>query len=374
MTRSRQERLDGERGVPVELAGTLAKYGDDVDFTAGLRSARAGAGDRLDEVLTGTGALLLPPLCVATGRVRAAVDWLRSHGLEIHAAEQVRLTAETVRRIWKYQSAAPEPERVRIFIRLLTCGPAVVLGVRGSAAGGRALPAWLREQKGPADPYRAGPGHLRTHLGAANTFNNLAHSSDEPADVVREVYALLGATGSVAFWRAAASGSRVPRRQVLDLAPVSIHWGGISLAHVCVALRRSLVHALGASGVAVPTRLAHRLDAEYGWVDRRSPTTPLQTLAEFRARFRPLAPLLPAASPSGDQVDRIAVATAFGETEAALFRSRCDLDSWERAVDRCQLAVSTRDRLVVATEWLSDVLRERLAARAAAGEIGVASS
>jgi hypothetical protein len=46
---------------------------------------------------------------------------------------------------------------------------------------------WLSENKGPANPKYRQPGQLRYGLGYFSTLLNFVHTSDEPADFVREL-------------------------------------------------------------------------------------------------------------------------------------------------------------------------------------------
>jgi hypothetical protein len=169
----------------------FARYEDDPDFNVGVRVMRAATGTAADEVLASTAVLLLPPPSLATRRTPVALDWLDAHDFSVEYARTVRLSDDRIHRIWKYQIAGHDADRIRIMSQLLTCGPSLLLAVVGPVRGGVPVATRLCELKGKADPARTAPHHLRHRLGAANMFNNFVHTPDGPPELLREAAVML---------------------------------------------------------------------------------------------------------------------------------------------------------------------------------------
>jgi Nucleoside diphosphate kinase len=329
----------------------FTRYEDDLDFTVGVRVMRAATGTAAEEVLASTAVLLLPPLSLATRRTPAALDWLDDHGFSVEYARTVRLSDDHIRRIWKYQIADHDADRIRIVSQLLTGGPSLLMAVVGPVLDGVPVATRLCELKGPADPDRTAPHHLRHHLGAANTFNNFVHMPDGPPELLREAAVMLPEEDLLTLWHRACSGpQRRGREDALSLTPATGLPAGASLAHVAVALRRSLLERMRTA--AELTQAERRTDAEVAWVGSRSPERPVEVLKEFRSRFRPVYPLL-------RQGARGPLLTAFAEAEGALFGTGFDPARMHDAAEKAGLALSTRDSIVFNTEWLSLSLRSR---------------
>ncbi|MDN3358620.1 nucleoside-diphosphate kinase [Actinomadura sp. DC4] len=334
----------------------FTRYEDDLDFTAGVRVMRAATGTAAEEVLASTAVLLLPPLSLATRRTPVALDWLDEHGFSVEYAHAVRLTDDRIHRIWKYQIADHDADRIRIVSQLLTCGPSLLLAVVGPVRDGVPVATRLCELKGKADPDRTAPHHLRHRLGAANTFNNFVHMPDGPPELLREAAVMLPEQDLFTLWkRAGAVPSGRGREDALSLTPATGLPAGASLTHVAVAFRRNLLERLRAARPAADLAEAERLvDAEAAWVASRSPERPVELLAEFRSRFRPVYPLLRREVDSPEPP-----LTAFAEAESALFASGFDPARLHDAAEKAGMPLGTRDGIVFNTEWLSLSLRSR---------------
>lgn len=333
-------------------------YAQDPDFRRGL--AMVEQHERSGQLLRSTAVLLLSPLCVATGRVPTALAWLHRNGFQVVFARMRQLRRQDVRRIWKYQIQSYDADRIRVFADLMTCGPSLLLGLVGHAAECASVAARLKALKGPANPRCAAVHHLRTHLGAANLLNNLAHTPDGPPEVVRESTVILGDVDATALWHAAhqaLAGAAHPAVPVLDRLPPA-QPDGISLAHVGVVLRGRLVEeirdALDPEGVE-PTVLRTSLAAAESWARRHDPARPVAALDDFRRRFRPLLGTVHQAA----QVRRSRHAppipgllALLGEVEGALFDAPFDLDRMVATARTTGFELGTRDRLVLATEWV----------------------
>jgi nucleoside diphosphate kinase len=325
-----------------------------------MATVQAVAGDDTGRVVAATAILLLHPLCLRAARVTAATSWLDRHGFRITYCRRVRMTDDHVRRIWKYQKLRPDPRRVRLVSEMLTFAPALVIAVVDEAPTGESATSRLRVLKGPADPCRAAPDHLRTHLGAANMFNNLVHTCDGPGELLRETAALLGADVS-RFWRNSALALRQPLRDVGARVPRDIPTpvpDGISLTHVAVRLRRLLLPRLRLSVASlsghVAASLEERIDREAAWVGAQDPARPVATLAGYQQVFRPVSlPLQAITESDSDRASQRAAISTFAEIERALFSPSFDAEALEERAVQAGLPLSRRDRLVFSTQDLS---------------------
>ncbi|MER5386159.1 nucleoside-diphosphate kinase [Streptomyces sp. NPDC002688] len=132
-------------------------------------------------------ALLLKPDAVVARRLDAAVDWLSGAGFRIVGAAVTRLTRTMIRSLWYFQWNLATPYRRRLAALFLEDADALVLLVRPEHALDIPASVELTRLKGPTDPDARRPGQLRHLLGRYSYLLNLAHTADEPADVLREL-------------------------------------------------------------------------------------------------------------------------------------------------------------------------------------------
>ncbi|QUQ64109.1 nucleoside-diphosphate kinase [Kutzneria sp. CA-103260] len=138
------------------------------------------------------GLLLLKPDAVVARRLLPAVDWLSHHGFRIVAAERVSLDRHAIRAVWREPWRAATWQRRRLADLLATAADSLVLLVRAENAGPTPVCVRLTEMKGDGDPRRQRPGQLRHALGSPGFLLNMAHTADEPADVLRELAIYFG--------------------------------------------------------------------------------------------------------------------------------------------------------------------------------------
>lgn len=137
--------------------------------------------------------LLLKPDAIASRSVGAVLDWVRSSGFRIVAAQRFRMTRGAVRAMWHYQLNRATPQRSRLADALCEASDSLVLLLSSPRSTGVPASVALSDVKGPADPALRRPGQLRARLGDFGFLLNLVHTSDEPADVLRELGILLHA-------------------------------------------------------------------------------------------------------------------------------------------------------------------------------------
>jgi nucleoside diphosphate kinase len=174
--------------------------------------------------------VLLKPDAVAGRRLHAALDWIAGQGMAVVAAEPCRLDRHAVRALWEYQWNIATRERMVVTEAYMQLSPLLVLLVR-APAGPVPATVLVSDRKGPADPAGLRPGQLRHALGSRNYVVNGVHSTDEPADVVRELSVLLTpeqrsrAAGALVGGRAADAGAVVDALYA-EVPPVDLGPGG----------------------------------------------------------------------------------------------------------------------------------------------------
>jgi nucleoside diphosphate kinase len=134
--------------------------------------------------------LLLKPDAVAARALLPAIDWLADNGFRIVADAPVRLTRHMARALWYFSWDVATPYRRWLADLMLPTTDSLMLLVRADPARhGATGPAsvLLTAAKGPTNPDARSPGQLRYLLGRYCYLLNLAHTADEPADVLREL-------------------------------------------------------------------------------------------------------------------------------------------------------------------------------------------
>ncbi|MFR0355166.1 nucleoside-diphosphate kinase [Streptomyces sediminimaris] len=152
-------------------------------------------------------ALLLKPDAVVTRRLEAAVQWLTEQGYRIVGAAITRLTRTMIRSLWYFQWNLATPYRRRLAALFLEDADALVLLVRPTRAPDVPASVELTRLKGPTDPEARRPGQLRHLLGRYSYLLNLAHTPDEPADVLRELAVHFDEAARERLFRSALAGA-----------------------------------------------------------------------------------------------------------------------------------------------------------------------
>lgn len=167
-------------------------YGADLYFKEGWAELSAHEPDAaaLAAAVRRHAVLVLKPDAVAGRRLGAAVGWLADQGFTVAAAEPCRPDRHVLRALWTYQWNIATRERTALTEAYFGLGTSLLLLVSGPV---RPVPATVRlsDLKGSADPAGVRPGQLRHVLGSRDHVVNGVHSTDEPADVVRELSVLL---------------------------------------------------------------------------------------------------------------------------------------------------------------------------------------
>lgn len=129
--------------------------------------------------------LVLKPDAFAGRAAEASLNWLASHGYDVLHSRKFRFNRFSIRGIWEYQWNIATRARKDVVDDLLQAGDSVYLVLRNgnSACASRELAS----MKGSSAPSKRKPGDFRFDISGPNTLLNFIHTSDEPADIIREM-------------------------------------------------------------------------------------------------------------------------------------------------------------------------------------------
>lgn len=148
----------------------------------------------LPELLWDLALVVVKPEALISGRMAVVEHYLATRALSVVSSFDVELDAVRSNALWSYPWAKATTDRIRLHILMSQGEPSRCLLVR-RAAGTADLPLtmWLAERKGSSSTSLRTPDQLRTALGMSNRMISFVHCSDEPADLLRDMYVLAGA-------------------------------------------------------------------------------------------------------------------------------------------------------------------------------------
>lgn len=176
------------------LPEKVEAYAGEVFFRESWRDLEALAGDDAEQLANQHALILFKPDGLAAGAVEPALAILAEQEFAPAAGAVVCLDRQTTRWLWLYRFNVATVDRVRLHDRVNEAGPSLAVVLRDERAGAPgALPGTVRltDCKGPSRPERRRPDQLRSRLGVDDRLLNFVHTSDEPADLVRELGVLL---------------------------------------------------------------------------------------------------------------------------------------------------------------------------------------
>lgn len=143
------------------------------------------------------GLLLLKPDAVAARAIHPTLDWLADNGYRVVAARVIAVDRLMIRALWYHNWHIASPERRRIADLMIELSAALLLVITDDRPG--AVAVRLTAGKGPTAPRQRREGELRFLLGGSTYLLNLVHTSDTPAEVLRELGVYLGGADRAAL-------------------------------------------------------------------------------------------------------------------------------------------------------------------------------
>lgn len=206
-----KKRRNHGSALPDELSRLPDKrdlYATDTYFLESWEDLVTVAGEQPLPAPSRFAALTLKPDAVVGRTLKPTLDWLGEHGFSVVAAELVEFDRHIIRSIWLYSWNVASRDRKDLVDILLTATPSLFLALCGPEDAS----LWLSQNKGPANPEHRQPGQLRHRLGYFSTLLNFVHTSDEPADFVRELAVYFPAATRQRVYRAMSSPGDSLRR------------------------------------------------------------------------------------------------------------------------------------------------------------------
>jgi hypothetical protein len=242
-------------------------YADEVWF----REAWPSVVEVFDDAASGTlhelAGLLFKPDGVAARVIEPALQFLEAHDFTALVAVPVSLDRHMTRWLWLYRFNSASPERVALHDLVNEAGESVLVLLRDERAHRSPIPGTVRltALKGSSRPERRSGKQLRTHLRNNDRILNFLHSSDEPADLVRELSILLCSTERRRVLTVVRDGGpfTLPRIPALETDEPRL----LSLDATLARLRDAFGECAGGAAEHTHTELAHLADRAAAGLD-----------------------------------------------------------------------------------------------------------
>ncbi len=132
--------------------------------------------------------VLFSPDCVLSGTTHAALHLMAQRGVRLLAHSWHQLSTQEVATLYASNRSCRPPTILDGLVDdLFGLSPSLCcLATSADKLPDEALHRLLLDIKGPSDPFKCRSNQLRRALGATNKVLNLVHTSDTPADSLRE--------------------------------------------------------------------------------------------------------------------------------------------------------------------------------------------
>lgn len=197
-------------------------YAKDPHFRAGYISfANAVGTEAVANFTWPLASVILKPESLAGRTAVACCTFLFAHGFVPLAATAVHISSLAVREMWRYQINVATEERLYAMDRIFASGPSMFLVLRYApereSVENASASSMLNEMKGPSEPSKRKPWHLRASIGAApSRLLTHVHVAEEPADVIRDVGVLFDGPQRRGLMRSLQQGE-IKQDDVMDI-------------------------------------------------------------------------------------------------------------------------------------------------------------
>jgi nucleoside diphosphate kinase len=151
------------------------------------------------DILARAGMVLIKPDGVLAGVLPLTLDYLDRYGFSVTACFPVSLGRIYWRELWRYQINGATLDRLAVNDKIMTAGSSLMLAIRSDTDADLPATSRLSRLKGASIALGGDPGSLRELLGQTSSMLSLIHTSDEPADLIRELGILLDSARRRAF-------------------------------------------------------------------------------------------------------------------------------------------------------------------------------
>lgn len=239
------------------VADKRARYREEVLFREAWCELSELAGVETVELLLAHALVLFKPDAFAASAAGRALTALAEQEFTPVAAHVVHLDRLTTRWLWLYRFNVASVKRVWLHDLINTAGPSLIVVLRDERTmAGDPLPGCVRltDHKGPSRVERRRADQLRSRLGVADRLLNYMHTSDEPADLLRELSILLDRQGRGEMLRQTIAGEdrREPVSALIESmeAQANAHplERGFALASICARARERAANSRADAG------------------------------------------------------------------------------------------------------------------------------
>lgn len=147
------------------------------------------------------GLVVIKPEGLSLGVTSAVLDFYLANGFEVVAASPVTFTPVAWRALWTYQMTQASLDRLMV-MDLMNAGEGIALLLAARDPSGLPGAVRLTELKGPAKLEDQAENCLRRVIRQPNRVFTLVHTTDEPADLVRDCGIFFGPSARRALARA----------------------------------------------------------------------------------------------------------------------------------------------------------------------------
>ncbi len=164
-----------------------AAYALEPYFRESLWDARVVLGERLLPILQRITLLVFKPEALVGRRVDGTMRFLADNGFTPIHFRPFAFTRPITREVWRFQWNASTLDKIDVSTLAFCALPTVMVVLRDDSKP-LELPGSVRlkRRKGAAAPENRAPGTLRSVVSAPNRMITFVHTTDEPADVLRE--------------------------------------------------------------------------------------------------------------------------------------------------------------------------------------------
>ncbi|MCE9667081.1 hypothetical protein LY474_04565 [Myxococcus stipitatus] len=165
-----------------------AAYALESYFRESLWDARVVLGERMLPILQRITLLVFKPEALVGRRVDGTMRFLADNGFTPIHYRPFTFTRPITREVWRFQWNASTLDKIDVSTLAFCALPTVMVVLRDDSSP-LELPGSVRlkKRKGAAAPEARAPGTLRSVVSAPNRMITFVHTTDEPADVLREV-------------------------------------------------------------------------------------------------------------------------------------------------------------------------------------------
>lgn len=170
-------------------------YSNDVYFRDAFQDLQALIPEWMEKMLSGHASIILKPEAIVNRKAHLCIEFLMQHGFIPVAQKRFQFNRHLIRDLWRFQFNAATRERLDILDMWWKTTDVLYVAFKLNPEYNHHNPALsastqLTFLKGHSNPERHRDGELRKFLDQKIIMLNYMHSTDEPADFVRDLWVI----------------------------------------------------------------------------------------------------------------------------------------------------------------------------------------